>query len=82
MYLPEQAPRRTYPVVVANILAAALDSLAEDIAASVAPQGLLAMSGILAGQEGELITRYATWFDDLAVAQDGDWIRISGRRRG
>ena len=82
VYLPEQAPRRTYPVVVANILAAALDSLAEDIAASVAPQGLLAMSGILAGQEGELITRYATWFDDLAVAQDGDWIRISGRRRG
>ncbi len=82
VYLPGQAPRRTYPVVVANILAAALDSLAEDIAASVAPQGLLAMSGILAGQEGELITRYATWFDDLAVAQDGDWIRISGRRRG
>lgn len=82
VHLPEQAPRRTYPVVVANILAAALDSLAEDIAASVAPQGLLAMSGILAGQEGELITRYATWFDDLAVAQDGDWIRISGRRRG
>ena len=82
VYLPEQAPRRTYPIVVANILAAALDSLAEDIAASVAPQGLLAMSGILAGQQHELITRYAAWFEDLAVAQDGDWIRISGRRRG
>lgn len=82
VYLPDEAPKRRYPVVVANILAAALDALAEDIAASVAPQGLLAMSGILAGQQHELITRYAAWFEDLAVAQDGDWIRISGRRRG
>jgi hypothetical protein len=24
--------------------------------------------------------RYAPWFDELAVAREGDWIRITGRR--
>jgi ribosomal protein L11 methyltransferase len=39
------------------------------------------MSGILAGQEGELLERYAAWFDELRVARQDDWIRIEGRRR-
>lgn len=79
---PTGAPMRTYPVVVANILAAALDHLAETISAQVAPGGLLAMSGILKGQEDELLLRYAPWFEQLEVARQEDWVRISGRRRG
>ena len=81
-YLPDEAPARTYPVVVANILAAALDPLAETISAQVAPGGVLAMSGILAGQEDELLLRYAPWFERMEVARQDDWVRISGRRRG
>ena len=82
VYLPDEAPTRTYPVVVANILASALDQLAETISAQVAPGGVLAMSGILKGQEDELLIRFAPWFEQLEVAQQEDWVRISGRRRG
>lgn len=82
VYLPDEAPTRTYPVVVANILASALDHLAETISAQVAPGGVLAMSGILKGQEDELLLRYAPWFEALEVAQQEDWVRISGSRRG
>ena len=81
VYMPQDEPVRAYPVVVANILATALDSLAETLAARVMPGGRLAMSGILAGQEDELLQRYAEWFDDLRVARQDDWVRIEGVRR-
>ncbi|WFC41523.1 50S ribosomal protein L11 methyltransferase [Pseudoxanthomonas sp. SE1] len=81
VYLPEDEPVTTYPVVVANILASALDALADILAARVAPGGRIALSGILKGQEDELLARYATWFDALVATQDGDWMRIDGIRR-
>jgi len=80
-YLPEDEPAATYPVVVANILASALDALAELLAARVAPGGRIALSGILHGQEGELLERYAPWFEQLDATRDGDWMRITGVRR-
>jgi ribosomal protein L11 methyltransferase len=80
-FLPPDEPAREYPIVVANILASALDALAETLAARTAPGGRIAMSGILAGQEGELLQRYAPWFDALQVERDGDWGRIDGVRR-
>lgn len=80
-YLPEDEPVATYPVVVANILASALDALAGLLAARVAPGGRIALSGILHGQEGELLERYAPWFERLEAVQDGDWMRITGVRR-
>ncbi|WP_313213286.1 50S ribosomal protein L11 methyltransferase [Stenotrophomonas acidaminiphila] len=80
-WLPQDEPAATYPVVVANILASALDALAELLAARVAPGGRIALSGILHGQEGELLERYAPWFEQLEAVQDGDWIRITGVRR-
>ena len=81
-FLPQDEPERaTYPIVVANILASALDALADTLAARTAPGGRIAMSGILAGQEGELLQRFAPWFDALAVERDGDWVRIDGLRR-
>ncbi|MGR4895214.1 50S ribosomal protein L11 methyltransferase [Stenotrophomonas sp. LARHCG68] len=80
-YLPEDEPVATYPVVVANILASALDALAELLATRVATGGRIALSGILHGQEGELLERYAAWFDQLEAVQDGDWMRITGVRR-
>jgi ribosomal protein L11 methyltransferase len=81
-FLPRDAPAgATYPIVVANILASALDALADTLAARTAPGGRIAMSGILSGQEGELLQRYAPWFDALAVEHDGDWVRIDGVRR-
>ncbi|WP_295972295.1 50S ribosomal protein L11 methyltransferase [uncultured Xanthomonas sp.] len=81
VYLPADEPAATYPVVVANILASALDALAPTLAARVAPGGRIALSGILHGQEQELLQRYAPWFAQLRTEQDGDWMRIDGVRR-
>ena len=81
VYLPQDEPVATYPVVVANILASALDALADLLAARVAAGGRIALSGILHGQEDELLQRYAAWFDDLQATRDGDWMRITGVRR-
>jgi ribosomal protein L11 methyltransferase len=80
VFAPETAPATRYPVVVANILAGALDALAERLAARTAPGGCIALSGILAGQEGALLARYAPWFDDLGCERMDDWMRISGTR--
>ncbi|GGD33285.1 50S ribosomal protein L11 methyltransferase [Pseudoxanthomonas indica] len=81
VHLPQDEPVRQYPVVVANILASALDALADLLASRVAPGGRIALSGILHGQEGELLQRYAAWFDDLTATRQDDWMRIDGRRR-
>ena len=81
LHLPDDAPAERFPLVVANILANALDALAERLADACAPRARIALSGILAGQEHALLQRYAEWFDDLEVARREDWIRISGRRR-
>jgi len=81
VYLPDDEPVATYPVVVANILASALEALAATLAERVAPGGRIALSGILHGQEMELVERYAAWFDELRCTQSGDWMRIDGIRR-
>ncbi len=82
VHLPADEPATTrYPIVVANILAAALDALADTLAARVAPGGRIALSGILAGQEDDLLPRYGAWFDDLRVVRENDWVRIDGVRR-
>ena len=83
VFLPQDEPvATTYPIVVANILASALDALAGTLAARVAPGGRIALSGILVGQEHALLARYGAWFDALAVVQEGDWVRIDGVRNG
>ena len=67
--------------MVANILAVALESLAPTLAERVQPGGVIALSGILHGQEGALLAQYAEWFDDLEATRLDDWMRITGRRR-
>ncbi|MBA2238119.1 MAG: 50S ribosomal protein L11 methyltransferase, partial [Lysobacter sp.] len=81
VYLPDDEPVQAYPVVVANILALALIALADTLAARVAPGGRIALSGILAGQEDEVLAGFAGSFDELHVQRLEDWIRISGVRR-
>jgi ribosomal protein L11 methyltransferase len=55
--------------------------LAETLAERVAAGGRIALSGILHGQEGELLLCYANWFDRLTTEQEGDWMRIEGVRK-
>ncbi|WP_426701091.1 50S ribosomal protein L11 methyltransferase [Rhodanobacter sp. Col0626] len=68
-------------VFIANILAGPLAALAPTFAAAAKPGAPFAISGILAGQQDELLQRYAEWFDELRVDTREDWVRISGRRR-
>ncbi|MDQ3205757.1 MAG: 50S ribosomal protein L11 methyltransferase [Pseudomonadota bacterium] len=81
VFLPEDEPESTYPVVLANILATALIALADTLAARVAPGGRIALSGILAGQEHDVIARYAqAGLHDLRAEGQDDWIRVTGIR--
>jgi len=68
-------------VFIANILAGPLGALAPTFAAAAKPGAPFAISGILDGQQEELLQRYAEWFDELRVDTREDWVRISGRRR-
>jgi ribosomal protein L11 methyltransferase len=81
VYLPAEEPVRAYPVVVANILAAALIELVELLAARVQPGGEIALSGILHNQAEDVLNAYRPYFADLRVTRQDDWIRIDGRRR-
>ncbi|MGJ7903408.1 50S ribosomal protein L11 methyltransferase [Lysobacter sp. 1R34A] len=81
VHLPQDEPAATYPVVVANILASALVALADTLAARVAPGGRIALSGILAGQEDDVLARYAADFEELRADRLEDWMRVTGVRR-
>ena len=81
LYLPEQMPAMQADVLVANILAGPLVSLAPQLAGLVRPGGLLALSGILAEQGSDVAAAYADAFDLDPIAERDGWVRISGRRR-
>lgn len=81
VFLPQDEPAALYPVVVANILASALDLLADKLGSRVQPGGRIALSGILKGQEEDLLERYGMFFQALTVVLEGDWVRIDGVRR-
>ena len=81
VYLPEDMPQQPADVVVANILAGPLVSLAPQISSLVKSGGRLALSGILAEQAEEVRAAYAGEFElDPTATKDG-WVRISGVKR-
>jgi len=81
VYLPADLPQQPADVVVANILAGPLVSLAPQITALVKGGGRLALSGILAEQAEEVRAAYTSAFDlDPTAIKDG-WVRISGVKR-
>jgi ribosomal protein L11 methyltransferase len=81
LFLPEDHVVEPADVFVANILAGPLGELAPTFAAATKPGAPFAISGILDGQQEELLQRYGGWFEGLRVDLREDWVRISGRRR-
>ncbi|WP_044344134.1 50S ribosomal protein L11 methyltransferase [Pseudomonas meliae] len=81
LYLPEDLPHQQADVLVANILAGPLVSLAPQLASLVRTGGRLALSGILAEQGEEVAAAYADSFDLDPIANRDSWVRITGRRR-
>ena len=68
-------------ILLANILAGPLDSLAPAFAARVHVGGRLVLSGILLNQAEAVASRYAPWFDIGPVVARDDWARLDGVRR-
>ncbi|MCK9538060.1 50S ribosomal protein L11 methyltransferase [Dokdonella sp.] len=79
--LPEDFSGTPADALVANILAGPLASLAPRFAECLKPGAPFALSGILAGQEAELLAIYERDFSDLAVSIRDGWVRLSGHRR-
>jgi ribosomal protein L11 methyltransferase len=72
---PVEDVTEQYPLVLANIQATVLVPLAAPIAARVAPGGLLFMSGILIGQEDEVLAAYPG-FTLVDSPKEGEWIAL------
>lgn len=73
--------QHAFDVVVANILAGPLVELAPTLSASVASNGVLALSGILEEQIDAVSAAYEPWLEIQApVVRDG-WVLLKGTRR-
>lgn len=81
LFLPEEMPRQQFPVLVANILARPLVSLAHRLAQCTASGGRIALSGILAEQEDMIRAAYAPWFELEPAQRYDDWLLVTGRRK-
>ena len=68
-------------LVVVNILAEPLVTLAPSIAEMTVPGGALVLSGILENQAHSVAGAYSDAFDIHAGATSDGWVRLDGRRR-
>ena len=80
---PLIAVRGPYDLLIANILAGPLVSLAPDFARAVSPGGHLLLAGLLAGEQEAAVTRAMrlAGFRSAARLQRGDWAILWLRRR-
>ena len=79
--LPDDLPAHRYDVVLANILAGPLVSLAPRLAALTRPGGWIALAGILDAQADEVVTAYSTAFDIAVGDREEGWALLEGLRR-
>ncbi len=75
------APTASYDVVLANILAGPLMSLAPLLAQHVTVGGWIVLAGLLQRQADEVREVYAPWFEFTAPGEREGWVRLNGRRR-
>jgi len=80
VYLPDALPTLQVPLLLANILAAPLITLAPQFAGQVEPGGRIVLSGILASQMDAVITAYRPFFDIHRYRQQQDWVCLEGTR--
>ena len=80
LYLPKDQPRFKADIVVANILAGPLRELAPVILDYVAPNGVVALSGVLEEQAQQLQEIYGQYCKMDPIAVQEEWVRLSGTR--
>lgn len=80
LHLPGQDPDAQADILLANILAEPLISLASRLSDQVRPGGHLVLSGILAYQARDVMSAYEPWFVMDEPTQQEEWVRLTGRR--
>lgn len=78
---PEEFTQPQCDVLVANILANPLISLAPHFKDLLKPHGRIALSGILAEQVSDIQATYNQWFDLDPPLLQNEWALVSGRRK-
>ncbi|WP_448217986.1 50S ribosomal protein L11 methyltransferase [Endozoicomonas sp. 2B-B] len=81
VYLPDQAPKDSADVVIANILAGPLVELAPTLASYLDNGGKIALSGILSKQQDIIVSTYSQWFELEPAMHHEDWILVTGTRK-
>lgn len=79
--LPEQAELPGATLLLANILAGPLASLASQFAEMVLPGHHIVLSGILEEQAQQTIDAYAPWFDMDHPVQREEWVMLHGIKK-
>ncbi|MCP5149844.1 MAG: 50S ribosomal protein L11 methyltransferase [Ectothiorhodospiraceae bacterium] len=75
--LPRPLPDAGYDVVVANILAGPLATLAPTLGPTLAPGARLALAGLLAAQADAVIAAYRPWCTLDVRARDAEWVLLA-----
>ena len=71
----------TSDVVLANILAATLCTLAPQFAQAVGSGGAVVLAGLLEHEVPDVTAAYSPWFDVSRFGARDGWAALSGRRR-
>jgi ribosomal protein L11 methyltransferase len=80
--LPEHIPDGLHgDMVVANILAGPLTSLAPSLAKTLSEGAAICLSGILPSQAEALMGCYQQWFNTLNLTIKDEWVRIAGTKK-
>jgi ribosomal protein L11 methyltransferase len=79
-YLPDDCPEITCDLLLSNILAGPLQSLAERLADLTKAGAPIVLSGILDIQADDVSKSYQTWFDMEAPILKDEWIRLVGQK--
>ncbi len=80
VFLPQDCPDTLADVMLANILAGPLAELAPTLSARTKTGGKICLSGILSVQTQTVMDAYAPWFDFEPVAEQEEWVRITGTK--
>lgn len=79
-YFPEDCPTKPVELLLANILCGPLNTLSKHFSSLIKSGGRLVLSGLLHGQQQQIIEVYSADFENFEIKQLGDWIRISAIR--
>lgn len=80
--LPQDLHAQPVELLIANILAGPLVSLAATLEKLVTAQGKIALSGILASQADQVISAYQPWFTFEPPQEKDGWVLLSGTKTG